>query len=855
MNQVIKACLVVSALASTNVSAATKFNINEMHNPQFDVPLHEPVMQPETESENHPRFRPAKFDVLHYDIDVNVDPELGTIQGSVGVVIKSLVQGLKEVDLDAIDMQIESVSDGSLVLAHRYDGTIVTAALSSPLNTGESTFVRIKYKSLLPQTLHLAKGDVTNPHRMKTAYTYTEPEGSSAWYPCFDRPADKATMTIRVVVPEGYNALSNGDLLSVDNEPGKNSFYYRMEYPIATYLVSLAIGNYEVLDIGSFRQKPVTLWAPPSLREAALTETARTPEMMQVFSDFTGVAYPYNSYATSVAQGFRSSMEHQSATTMGSWRITGDGSGEGVVAHELAHQWFGDWVTCRTWGELWLNEGYASYLPYVFFNATADEVRAIGQIDYWRSGYFEEAATSVHALSQANPDVDNIFDSHAYEKSALTIHLMRWMANRSGAQSPADGEEVYTKVLRKYLTAKGGSTVTNYDHEKALSEVTGQNWEVFFDQFVRSEGHPVLGVAATTVANKVTLRIEQSQFTRAERKWRTFTFPLEVELILADGSSEIKTIDIYDSIQTFEIEGSSEVIGINLDPNLVVPAEITTNLDAANWQNVLRSSKLTTSRLQAMRKLIERQNYLADSVFTDLVVADPSEYVRASAISELTAKIENRSAVMDIYRSLLSRGPENVATKGSIARAEEWLVSTIGRIPTRDEERSWQSRFINSDIVAERKSLLAMLAVASMDRAQTFAIERLGEGNWVMQDRWTLVNLLSMKPSTTAAKPFVIDALKDSSMLYLRQIIANLTAAKFDDVDAVDDVINIAKDHRSFNLREYAVKLLAKQTTSVLKVCPELKTLSESPVATPDMRAGIRSAAAAALTELNCPAN
>ena len=842
------------SMFATMAFGTSVVNLHEFHNPTFHAPIHDnaiSIVAPQQES--HPRFRPAKFDVLHYDIDLDVNPESGVIEGSVGVVVKSLVNGLNAVDLDAVNMQILNVEAVQKNLSFTYDGYIVIASLGTAMSKNETRFLRFRYRALTPQNLILAGPDAVDPHRMKTAYTYTQPEGSSHWYPCLDRPSDKATMTIKVTVPSGFNALSNGDIAGIDIGPSKSAFSYRMEYPVASYLVSLAIGNYEILDIGTFKNKRLTLWAPPSLYDAAVFETARTEEMMEVFSEFTGVDYPFNSYATSVAQGYRSSMEHQSATTMGDWRITGDGSGESVVAHELAHQWFGDWITCRTWGELWLNEGYASYLPYVFFAAKQDQVRALGQIEYWRDAYFAQAATSVHPLSSANPDMSNIFDSHTYEKGALTIHLMRWITNKLSSAPGTAGEEPYTKVLQHYLNSKAGSNVTNYDHERSLAAITGQSWETFFDQWVRSEGHPILDIKTSIQSNKIKLSLEQKQFTRTERKWRTFSFPLQVELILADGSSEKQTLEVYEDIQAFELTASQNILAVNIDPELVVPAQITTDLSAANWLEVLKRSPQDTSRLMAMRRLIALQNYVADTTFTTTILDQPSEYIRAAAISDLSRKPENLSAVSSIYRSLLGRRSNNIATRGAVARAEEWLIKTIGGIPTRDQERSWKDRYIDSDVVAERGAILNLLAMSSLERAQEFAMERLNESKWVMQDRWALVDLLTKRPTPTSLS-FIKNALGNASNQHLRQILDNLSGATFDNQDIALDVLAIAKTHRSPFTRETAIKLLAKQVSSATTICPELGVIGSQPVGVPDMFAGVRAAASVAMTTLACAA-
>lgn len=836
-------------IAASPLAAATRISLRDLHDPGAVTPIHENVTAKD-DRESHPRHRPARFDVLHYDLDIAVDPTLGQIQGKVRVDFQSPL-ALDYIDLDAIDMQIERVTDEAGVeLRVDYDGEVVVATFPRPLASNRPTFVTIEYRALLPQSLYTTGGDAINPQRMPAAYTYTQPEGTAKWFPCLDRPSDKATTTTAVTVPAGFNALSNGNFLGAAQTPTAATYRYAMAQPTATYLISLAIGQYDIVSLGDFAGKPLTLWAPPHIREAAIAETARTHRMMEVFSEFTGTVYPFSSYAQSVAQAYKSSMEHQSATTMGGWRITGDTSGESVVAHELAHQWFGDWVTCNMWGELWLNEGFASYLPYVFFDAENETTRALGQLDYFRYGYFSEAKRLVHPLSSADPNVDAIFDSHAYEKGALVIHLMRHIAKMS---DPSATPEPFTRALTEYLWAHGMGNVTNYDLQAVLERTTGLSWQLFFDQWVRSAGHPILTLAPTWADGVLTVRLEQTQQTRATDKWRTFTFPLTLEVVDVAGRVERRTFEVYDDVQTLRWPMAAAPRGLAADPEWIVPAEITVQQPAAAWSAVLEHAADATARITALRALAELNGGLVTPELATLVMNDSSTYLKTDALSLFSADAQNRLFVLDLYRSLNAMRSPDIATLGALARTEEWLVKTLGRTPGRDEENRWRTRFIASPVVAERKALLGMLEFASRERAQEFARERLDEPRWVTQDRSVLVDLLTKTP-TVASEPFIDEAVGNASVVYRNQILSNLIAANYDRPAIVDDLVSGAKDNSKISTRVAMVRLLAKQVRSRDQVCPELLALTTVGLnqGRAEMLAPVRNAAVAARATLGC---
>lgn len=825
---------VAAMLVAASTVQAAPLSFRDLFDPNAGEPIHAVhgvLPEPETESG---RDRIANFDVEHYDLTLAIEPVSGVIGGVAKVQFVSKIDGLSQIVLDAVDLAVDDVTDGSSTLEATTARSLLAIRLARPLAKGDHGYVAIRYTALRSQNFFVAGPDATNPGHMPAAYTYTEPEGSSAWFPCLDRPEDKATTSVKITVPDGFKALTNGDLVSQKKIGRSDSFEYRMEFPVATYLISLAIGPFEVLDIGQHGDKKLTVWAPPAIAAAARFETARTARMMEDFAEFTGFEYPFNNYAQSVAEAYKTSMEHESATTMGGWRITGDGSGEGVVAHELAHQWFGDWVTCRTWGELWLNEGFASYLPYVFFAKEMETVRAIGQIDYFRSGYFEEAADRVHALSEANPDMDNLFDSHAYEKGALVIHFLRSVA----------GDAAFTAALKDYLTTNGGGNGTSQDLQASLERATGTSWQLIFDQWVRSAGHPVLAVTPTfRDTGIVSLAISQVQATRIERQWRSFTMPVEVEVINADGTVSHTSLDLFENELAVDLPSdAAQPVAVVLDPRWVLLAEITIQQSAEAWQAVLRHAEEETARITALRELFTHNQIVSQELF-DVVRADPSTYLQITALELWSTNSENRGLIAALYQQLSAQRDSDIATRGSLARTEQWLVSTTGQAPSRDEERRWQDRFLATPVVAEKKALLGMLTTASAERAQAFAAERIAEARWVTQDRSSLIDTLTKAP-TSAAESFIAQALEGSAPVFLRQILTNLVAAGYDRPAIVEAVTRNAQAHRYDGVRAGMVQLLGKQVSRKDQVCPVLEGLLSDAV--------VGEVAAASKSQLHC---
>jgi len=827
------------------------------------------------------------IDVQHYDIQIEVDPIGGRINGRVGIDLVSRTQALRAVDLNALGMDIRRVTTATgSALRFTYDGAMLRVSLPDPLALNSRTNVVVHYSANMPQTLNLTGPDVSDPERMPAAYTFTQPDGTREWFPGHDVPGDKATMGIEVTVPRGFKVLSNGHLLVSREAFDRSVWQYRMEEPIATYLISLAIGPYAVDRIGSHRGRDLFVWSPPNLRTAMLHDTANTRAMMEVFSAFTGTEYPFDLYSQSVAEAWRSSMEHQTATTMGGTRITGDRSGESVVAHELAHQWFGNILTCAHWGELWLNEGFASYLPYVWLSSRAEtslsaRTSAMAQIDWWRPGYFEEAREKARPLSMAEPGEDDLFDSHSYEKGALVIRLMREVANTMAISElgPTSSNplavEPFSHALAIYQRRHRGENVTNLDLEKALSDATGTSWTKFFDQWVRAPGHPVLAASYTWADGITTLRVEQTQVTRSERPWGMFSFPLDVEQIFADGTSRVLRVNVDATRSEFTLPAATPPVALQLDPRLIVPAEINVEQGGNAWLSIVRSSNVEWSRVTAAREWLKRNDGIATVAFINAVKSDRSLYLRLAVLDALSAKPENRDLFITLRQSIVMPAAPDTYTTGAIARADAWIIETGNQTFTDADERRWQARYTQSDVVAERTASLRVLTRISRIRAQTFALQQLDASHRVSADQGALIDVISSswsEPSLAFAREFLVvgterwqarvlsalnamPATQPSSTASDGSPVATLTGDQLaDQPTLVDSLILAARRNLDFGVRAAATTALGKQVSSREMVCPVLQELKTVRAGLPadDRLAGVNAAAIKASQLLVC---
>jgi aminopeptidase N len=395
-------------------------------------------------------------------------------------------------------------------------------------------------------------------------------------------------------------ALSNGVLVSEDVEGERRRFHYRHETPHSCYLITLVAGDFARLE-DRWGEVELSTWCPPGREDDARRTLGRTPEMMEVLSGRFGVPYPYPRYAqVFVADFIFGGMENTTATTltdaaMLDERAAIDVNMERLVAHELAHQWFGDLITCRDWGQGWLNEGFATYAEYLWREAAGGIDEAFMELSGWADAYLEEdrkryrrtVATNVYELPL------DVFDHHLYDKGGRILHMLRAVL----------GDEGFFATLRHYLEKHRHDSVETRDLARAALDATGRSMDWFFDQWVeKGAGHPELEVEVAWDGERHLAAIRVRQTQKVEGPTPLFRLPLAVHLV-AGGESRPVTLEVREADQTFYVALPEAPAQAIVDPGKSTLCTLESKKSPAMWIAELAGAERAADRIDAARAL------------------------------------------------------------------------------------------------------------------------------------------------------------------------------------------------------------------------------------------------------------
>jgi aminopeptidase N len=434
------------------------------------------------------RFAPDRpFAVLSIALDLAIDPISRRVEGSATHRLAAVSEKVDVALLDAVALKIESCLVDGERAAFSYDGETLVVRLKRPLARGAETTLVVAYSGSPERGVWFVGKDARRPDFEPQAWTQGQDEDARFWFPCFDHPHHKAPVEFRLAVPKGFVAISNGRLEERDDSGDKTVFRFVQEAPHASYLVSAVVGRFDVVEDRS-RAVPLAYYVPPGRAADAARTFGRTPEMLELFSNLFGVPYAFEKYDQAVVADFIfGGMENTSATTLHEYVLldaTVDDAvdSDALIAHELAHQWFGDLVTCRHWSHAWLNEGFATYAEALWYERGRDfEYGRKHLLDLARS-YFDEAreryARPIVCDKYEAPT--DLFDRHLYEKGACVLHHLRLDV----------GDAAFFRAIARYLEAHRDGLVETIDLRRAFEAETGRSLEGFFATFVDSPGHP-----------------------------------------------------------------------------------------------------------------------------------------------------------------------------------------------------------------------------------------------------------------------------------------------------------------------------------------------------------------------------
>lgn len=435
----------------------------------------------------YPGLGNGGFDVQDYALDLTIDPGAQTISGE-ATIQAIATQNLGAFNLDFIGFDIMRVLVNGLPATFTRAGRELTITPLTPTPEGAPFTVEVQYSGTPEPIRDPSLGARIGFNFTPTgAYVASEPDGAATWYPVSDHPSDKATYTFTLTVPEGRTAVANGILLDVTTENGLSTFTWRMDQPMASYLAMASVGDYTIVEADPAGSLPVRNVFPTRYVEAGETVFADQDEMLVFFGDTFG-PYPFDAYgALVIPQALGFALETQSMSLFGlpalMEGLAGGSQSEEVIAHEMAHSWFGDAISPADWSDIWLNEGFATYASWLWFEHTRgpevlDRIvrENYGQFSgqaFTDSGYTVAEARRIVSRFGApgDPPADDLFNMGVYFRGALLLHALRLGL----------GDDVFFEVLRTYVERHAYQSVTTAEFIAIAEEVSGRNLTAFFN--------------------------------------------------------------------------------------------------------------------------------------------------------------------------------------------------------------------------------------------------------------------------------------------------------------------------------------------------------------------------------------
>ena len=556
--------------------------------------------------ESKPHYVPPKeFRTLHRKIELSVDFQKKSVSGSCTLEVEPFSQGLRKAHIDACELEIKSCAVDGANVEFEYDNAVLAVPL--PEKKGPLS-IRVEYSASPKEGLYFSAPDAEHPEKEVQAWTHSEPESARFWYPCHDHPSDKSSSEMVIRVPKGFRVISNGKLLSTKDVGDSVVFHWREDTPHSSYLSSFVAGKFGEItqDVHGLK---LHYNFPESKRGDVLRYFGETPRIIEVLEAVTGMKYPYEKYDQTTVQDFvAGGEENLNATTLSMNYYPEAGTEEdyqpmysnpfsnavNLVAHEAAHQWFGDWVTCSDWCHAWINEAWATYLQSLYVERTrgADSMR-------WEMGAREAEYFDEDEEEYRRPIVDreyvwphDVFDHTTYRKGASMLHELRSIV----------GDDAFFQGIAEFLGRHPKACADTDDMRKAMEAASGLQLEEFFGQAFLKPGYPEFRVdyAWDDAARTATLRVRQEQDTSDGTP--VFKLPCDIVFYVEGARKKFRVmLAAADQSLVFSLEARPSVV--EFDPERWLLKRVRFEKTFELLENQLAHSQDAWSRAEAATAL------------------------------------------------------------------------------------------------------------------------------------------------------------------------------------------------------------------------------------------------------------
>jgi aminopeptidase N len=744
--------------------------------------------QPVTAAQPLPR-RAHDYDVQHYRIAIGFDWAAESVAGETTITLRPLKDAFREIEIDAGRMKIESVHlKGGMPLKFRYErDEKLFVELDRDYRAGQQLAVTIAYSAEPDKGLTFIKPTESEPNRPYQIWSQGEAEDNHYWFPCYDYPDDKARSELIATVDKRYRVISNGALVANRENPGgTKTWHWRMDQPFSSYLISVIVG--EFAEVGHrFKNTPIVSYVYRDQVPNATLSFGKLPRMMEFFSRRIGYDYPYAKYAQTTVRNFEGGMENITATTLADTAVHDarahlNVSSDGLIAHELAHSWFGNLVTCRDWSDVWLNESFATF----FEAAWAEHDLGLGDYLYEMFGnqqaYFQTWFQGVRRPLVTNRyvDPDTLFDTYAYQRGAAVLNMLRFTL----------GEVRFWKAVRYYIRKYRWQNVNTAQLVTAIAESTGQNLQWFFDEWVFKLGHPEIEITSSyDGAGSLKLKVIQTatpQPTASGHEFpRFFTIPVDIAITTAAGERVHRVLIDKPEIEfTFVVDSKPLIVNFDRGNYVIKQVRFNRSDEELAYQAIHDSDvmgriraviqlKLRTSeaavkamsealrdrfwgvRLEAVRSLSIVKNESAQAALVK-AVNDRDARVRAAAIEGLA---EFKDPMLSgLYATIIATDQSYAAVaEASLALGQTGSPRAFEVLAGAVNQDSWQDTI--------RAGALRGLIVLKDPRSGDFGIRYAGPGNGAGIRRLAFQLLGEVGRGDDRALAALANALKENSTI------------------------------------------------------------------------------------------
>ena len=571
--------------------------------------------------------------VLHLALEATPDFQQRMLEGKATLQFRPLLKPVRELSLDAVDLNVRSVTSPQVIQGYQVTAAKLLITFAADLPPGKDASVTVTYQAEPKMGLYFRTPEMGYKTGEEQLFTQGEPIEARHWYPCLDAPNHQCTSEITCRVPEGMTVISNGRLVSSDKDAasGLMAFHWTQEQPHANYLISMCAGFFNKIE-DNYKGVPLRFYTPPSQIQNALGTFRHTKDILAFFEDEIGVAYPWAKYDQVCVNDFMAGgMENTSATTLGAAALFTDASEnirqtEGLVSHELAHQWFGDLVTCKDWSHLWLNEGFATYYETLYNGHHNGHDAMIYEL-YGRARMITSQPEDVNAIVRRTYNgPTELFGWLAYQKGSWVLHMLRSQL----------GEDLFRRCIKTYLERHHHANAVTEDLRRVIEELSGRSYDQFFDQWVFHAHHPELEVSYQWDESAKLAKLAIRQVQRLGDQVLLFNFPLTIRCKGGFGTVD-RTIQVMQNEQevSLALESAPEIV--RLDPDYTVLAKIAFTVPNAMLDAQLAAKDDVAGRLLAVEQLSSRSDRRTVGKLQEALNTDAFFGVRLEAAKALRA--------------------------------------------------------------------------------------------------------------------------------------------------------------------------------------------------------------------------